>query len=969
MSLGECLWNLPSGGRCYKANPDYSPVLTCPDQTFYDSVSNTCISCYPGCSKCTSGGMNGCSECPSGFVLKNGACTCESWEILDPVSNTCISKFSQLFFLNLQCYLVNCNIADCDTCALFTDSSNVTTLICAQCSAGFYYLSSSNTCTQTCPTDYYANTTTGTCILINCAADCYNCPDCTSCANTTHCNVCQGSLFLEDGVCVSSCVTHPVSFNGICVDSCSTGYGAQIQGANSVCVPCDPSCKTCSSSSYDTCLTCNTGNYISAGTCLSCDASCKDCSGTAANCTSCSTGNYLFSGASPNCVSSCPATYYLNDIDQMCLECAEPLALTATNDCTFCGGNCQVCSDSGLCLQCNSGLQLTNGYCTIPGMSSSGRYNTGVIKSITSIALLKYSTSQTVMTAFSQDIQATSNFKSVWLLFAEGIAPDYQSLSCNDIDNFYLNNTRDFPSAVVQIGVDGFQYLPFAESYGYYLNFTGLRSGVNYNFTICVMQSGIALWESGSVEFETKDNGYQIQKVSITTDNYLPQSEITNFLCSLSSSMNVSNSSIITSEGVACNTAETAARRNLADQFFIVPPQVQKKHHQPIPNLRLMTTVSKYQGTKLDLLIYGNQSEQTDQTVNTAISLLTSTTFTQSFTYRSPTSGSIKIFRVSLGGKVFMKPPKSEGSNTPYEIKGNAVFFPNFTFTNTDGYLYIYLIPNTSSKSTLPSSPIILSSIYTADSSSNQSEFIVKRFKFFSGEPLTIIIEDAMANVTYNVALFATNEDVSPFAFRTPRTMFQVITGLSLPAIPREVSIVIFTIMEGSALLFFILIWYFLYKPFKISQSFKKLRRKRTTESVKPRRVDSPKENAKEITLQKAPRNPLDLGFEKPKKNNHSTNISTISIPNPQKEDKDVMRMPSDAEILPPHIFAPTQSSPMLKRKEAKNYIDLTKIAEKTKERGTPKMRKSEDRSTPTFIRFDTQGNQKRMHFERKSFH
>lgn len=55
-----------------------------------------------------------------------------------------------------------------------------------------------------------------------------------------------------------NCVTcTSISFylNNVCYEVCPNGY----YGYNGFCVKCDISCKTCSGTRYNECLTCNTG--------------------------------------------------------------------------------------------------------------------------------------------------------------------------------------------------------------------------------------------------------------------------------------------------------------------------------------------------------------------------------------------------------------------------------------------------------------------------------------------------------------------------------------------------------------------------------------------------------------------------------------------------------------------------------------------------------------------------------------
>ena len=676
-----------------------------------------------------------------------------------------------------------------------------------------YYRDSTGSCVQTCPTGYYGNETTRTCEFISCPSNCLVCDGV--------CIICYSPYLLENGQCTTTCSSsNPIAFDGKCLSSCPQGYQTLVQPSNHTCILCDESCFTCSGPAKDNCLTCNSGSFIQNSTCLSCNSSCETCFLDANYCTSCPNGTYLLGST---CVSECPGTAFesnrtcaasTTDTDTN-LGCLSPMSLTSTGNCVYCGGNCAKCSDDLICLVCNPGLVPLNGVCTLPNSLSSVGYKSGAIKSIEALSLLQYSTSETVLTELSADISSVNDITVYWILFAKDIAPDYETLSCDNIQEMVTNNlTQGFPRSVLQTGDFGFEYLNFTDSYGIYLNFTGLRAALNYNYTICTHQFNNQLWDSGSIEFTTKDNGYAIRKIKLTMDTNLALEDLSSFLCALTSALRITNSTIITSEGCSC-TSESAesARRLLND----------RNQQNPILNSNRRTLASA-STNQLDLLVYGDPTSETiDSTTTQIIEKLSSKSFMDSFVYSSSSTttvsskGTVKISEVSIGQSIIPEAPKLVTETVSYEVKGNIMFFPNITFSGVDGYAYICLVPNNSQADTivpLPSSALILSAAKSR--SEPADDYLIRRIRFFNGEALAVAIEGVNPNISYNIAIFGTNEDQSSFAFRTPRLLIQAILGGSLPEGSIGFSSFTFIATEIGAVVFLIVTWLGLFSKIKI---------------------------------------------------------------------------------------------------------------------------------------------------------
>ena len=629
-------------------------------------------------------------------------------------------------------------------------------------------------------------------------------------------------MYSENGVCVTKCTSHIISFNGQCLNSCPEGYAFQNQGAFNSCVPCSSSCATCSNTSADICLSCNLGSFLSNGNCLPCSPQCKMCECNANNCTTpCPAGEYVLGST---CVSSCPSSYYLIHENQTCVPCSRPMALTPTNTCVFCEGNCLLCSDSLKCLECEPGLELTSsGYCSLPGKESNLKVNTGSIASVTTLDLMKYSTLQTILVELSSDIKSSSDIQVYWLLFAKSIASDYLSLSCDHIKTLATDADRDFPSSVVQTGTSGFDFSDFTNSNAIYLPFKGLRAGLDYNYTICSKPALYDRWETASIEFATKDNGNYIQRVTLEIDNELPNELLTDFLCSITTTLEIPNSRILGPQGEMCDNPDERRRRVLED-FNLKKPK----------SSRFLQ--SSQQRNQLDLLIYGDPYlEMLDLSTAHITSLVTSQDFIQSFTYTPASSGvPLKITKANIGQIVFTASPILETQSLTYEIKGTSLFLPNITLKKTDGTLYIYLAPSSYGLSgdALPSSQKILS-LFGSNAQSASQDIIVKRIKFYDGEPVSVIIDGIKPNTTYNVAIFGTNEDASPFSFRTPRMIFEATTGLVFPKQNFGFSVFIFIATEATALVLLILTCFWMFSSCSNGKIICWLRKKKAKYAAK----------------------------------------------------------------------------------------------------------------------------------------
>lgn len=203
-----------------------------------------------------------------------------------------------------------------------------------------------------------------------------NVPNCQICTSVNFCGLCNNGFILsiplttgnpvcEAVVCViSNCVTCLISNQ---CEYCSSGYQVtstgqcqQIQPINLCSIP---NCLTCSSSNSSSCIRCASGFGVQDGICLStyllpqgCQIAqypfvCQLCTANLAVQPGYSCSSYLNITCPQNCLSCNPSN---------CIQCASGYYLQYNVGCFQCTvPNCQMCSTSSVCTQCNPGFGLT----------------------------------------------------------------------------------------------------------------------------------------------------------------------------------------------------------------------------------------------------------------------------------------------------------------------------------------------------------------------------------------------------------------------------------------------------------------------------------------------------------------------------------------------------------------------------------------------------------------------------------
>ncbi|EAR96334.2 latrophilin/CL-like GPS domain protein (macronuclear) [Tetrahymena thermophila SB210] len=309
--------------QCYSCVSPYylyqsTCQLTCPDQFFKQTLTdsqnvqhNICQKCSSSCFNCFGIGDNQCTSCLTGYYVTS--------------SKTC-SQCSQL----------------CNTCS--QDST-----LCTSCPLGqFLY---NQTCVQTCPPGFYGSDQDNKCHQCNSP-----CSTCTG-PGVNQCSSCLQSYFYSQGQCLpchpncktcygflqNQCYTCQLGMQQQSNTCTSCGDGNYYDSLLNSCQQCNPVCLTCYGASSSNCLSCQSGKYLYQSTCNICPSSCSSCS-SQNMCTSCANNFYLLALSSSNqiCVQSCPQGMVEN-LNQQCQ----------------CSNNCNLCTidpDSLLvtCTKCSA---------------------------------------------------------------------------------------------------------------------------------------------------------------------------------------------------------------------------------------------------------------------------------------------------------------------------------------------------------------------------------------------------------------------------------------------------------------------------------------------------------------------------------------------------------------------------------------------------------------------------------------
>jgi len=289
--IQECaatLYFSATSGTCKACD---SPCLTC------TSASTTCTSCVSGkylygnqcVSSCNTGyyedmssGSGVCTKCPTGCTACDNELTC--------------TACSSTYYLYSGSCITSCptgtlaSSGNCVSCNTGCASCLGTTTYCTSCSTNYQYDSTSHTCSASCATKQYEDDSTTPYTCKSCDTTCATCDggtstDCLSCSNGPY------PFLTPSGTCSTSCPSYyygDTSTNK-CV-GCNAACSACTGALATTCTACNPNFylygTTCVS-------TCPTTSILVGSTCKSCNSNCLTCSSTTTNCVTCNSGYTL----------------------------------------------------------------------------------------------------------------------------------------------------------------------------------------------------------------------------------------------------------------------------------------------------------------------------------------------------------------------------------------------------------------------------------------------------------------------------------------------------------------------------------------------------------------------------------------------------------------------------------------------------------------------------------------------------
>ncbi|KAL4490865.1 hypothetical protein ABPG72_008601 [Tetrahymena utriculariae] len=326
--------------------PSYC-VTSCIPGYYQEIDSRLCIQCnIDNCTQCT--GPTSCSVCSAGYYI----------DIIYKICNQCSNNC-------LQC----------------TNIQN-----CTQCEMGFILTQNGDgsiSCVRSCLQNQYVSTNPSSCVDCNkskclfCYSDnrCMACTNnyylkvnssdpnnstCEQCAN--QCSSCYGP---NPNQCYS-CIFGYYFLNNQCLTSsqCSALGGYYTDDLKQLCSSCYPLCKTCLSGSASQCQSCIDGYFLQNNSCVPCDPSCLTCGTSSTQCLSCFSGQFL-NQTTNKCIQSsesCPSSFYKDQISNSCKSCQTPCS-TCTGpsvfECTQCVKGYYYNQNSIIkCIQCSQSCQL-----------------------------------------------------------------------------------------------------------------------------------------------------------------------------------------------------------------------------------------------------------------------------------------------------------------------------------------------------------------------------------------------------------------------------------------------------------------------------------------------------------------------------------------------------------------------------------------------------------------------------------
>lgn len=368
-----------------------SVCLTCNSGYTVSKTTNLCVQCsITGCGQCNT--ANVCASCNAGFTLVASTGICLSCSVTNcqtcsaanycqtcnavngtqlypsPNGNSCFACNTSLPNMGncLSCNATNscglcqngyqlyipqngtgvciqCNIQNCQTCAL-----NGSSTVCSTCALGYSAIGNS-------------------CVLCQ-----FPCVTCTANQGPNNCASCSTPYYfatpLSSGACVVNLIPNCNAYNAsnttICT-GCTTGYQLN-STANSCVFTCPLNCQSCSSSGV--CTQCQNGYFLNTNsTCVQCQVSgCSNCSTGVSVCSGCFTGFYLKQQECIACPGYCSSCNGNNSCQSLVQSNQQVLVSIGTQTVlAVCQPNCRTCSNINpqICLNCQSGFFLNQGNC------------------------------------------------------------------------------------------------------------------------------------------------------------------------------------------------------------------------------------------------------------------------------------------------------------------------------------------------------------------------------------------------------------------------------------------------------------------------------------------------------------------------------------------------------------------------------------------------------------------------------
>ncbi|KAL4466559.1 hypothetical protein ABPG72_010610 [Tetrahymena utriculariae] len=329
-------------------------ISQCKEQYFTNELIKQCEPCHPNCSKCVGSLENQCLNCITNLYLEDGKCVQKCKKVA--LDGICVNQCPYTYYINTENECKKCS----QLCLECVDRQDK----CTKCAASIFYLSSSFSCLQKCPSNgYYSDTSNYTCN--KCLQGCIQCD------NQSQCLKCEQPLVLnKQRLCTGSCESNQVIYRNQCLDSCpSSTYQLSNQcfDCNIACKAClddSTKCSECSASGLrldDQCLLKCPEDYFSDinKICQRCNETCNSCKGPGnQDCFTCKIGLFFYNG---QCVTQCPNLVQ----DNQCVNSCSESYYLLSKQCQLCHPFCKQCIDSSVtCPICSDLAFKFNSECT-----------------------------------------------------------------------------------------------------------------------------------------------------------------------------------------------------------------------------------------------------------------------------------------------------------------------------------------------------------------------------------------------------------------------------------------------------------------------------------------------------------------------------------------------------------------------------------------------------------------------------